>query len=140
MFESITPWVITALFGGAAAAVFALKKGNPSRRGFVSPSIKDLVKTQIVDSEFDGRSLLNWVNDNKPTREVKVLLVKPTAFWINKFGLKDAEAIDVERNLIGCIIDIKKEEVLKIQLFSFSTMSDTMQAKFGDGDRIVLTT
>ncbi|MBQ7704003.1 MAG: hypothetical protein IJT73_01030 [Selenomonadaceae bacterium] len=138
MFETIPSWLVFALIGGGAA-VFALKSGILPLSIFPRSSIKEMVKSQIVDDEFDGRSLIQWINKNSAAGNVKILLVKPTKAWIKKLNLKDAEKIDAEKNLIGCIVDMQSEKVLKMQLFSFSSMSNSMQAKFNGEDQIVLT-
>lgn len=136
MLETISPWLIGAALGGAAM----LFVGKKFLMKIARPSVKELVKTQIVDDEFDGSSLLKWAQQHRIDGDIKILVVKPTPFWVKKLNLKDAESIDAQRNLIGCMVDTKSEKLLAIQLFSFGKMSDTMIGKFGDSDRFILTT
>lgn len=111
-----------------------------SWREIARPLVKELFKTQIVDDEFDGSSLLKCAQQHRVDGDIKILVVKPTPFWVKKLNLKDAESIDAQRNLIGCMVDTKSEKLLATQLFSFGRMSDTTIGKFGDNDRFVLTT
>lgn len=134
MLETISPWLAGALIGGAAV-FFAVKK-SMSKAGM---SVKELVRSQIVDDEFDGRSLLDWAKRHHTKGDIKILVVKPTDVWIKKLNLKDAESIDSQRNLIGYMINAKTDELVSIQLFSFSSMSNTMSQKFGGNDEFVLT-
>lgn len=138
MFESMTPWLIAAVVGGGCA-VFAIKKGVLSPSKSAHMSVEDLVRNQIVDDEFDGRSLLEWVKRKRPQGDFKVVVVKPTAAWIKRLGLKDAQSIDAEKNLIGCMMDAKVETVLDMQLFSFSSMSSKMRDNFKGSDEFVVT-
>ncbi len=138
MFESMTPWLIAAVVGGGCA-VFAIKKGilSPSKSALIS--VEDLVRNQIVDDEFDGRSLLAWVKRKRPQGDFKIIVVKPTAAWIKRLGLKDAQSIDANKNLIGCMMDAKSEEILDMQLFSFSSISKKMRDNFKGSDEFVVT-
>lgn len=138
MFESMTPWLIAAVVGGGCA-VFAIKKGilSPSKSALIS--VEDLVRNQIVDDEFDGRSLLAWVKRKRPQGDFKIIVVKPTAAWIKRLGLKDAQSIDANKNLIGCMMDAKSEEILDMQLFSFSSISKKIRDNFKGSDEFVVT-
>lgn len=138
MFESMTPWLIAAAIGGGCA-VFAIKNGMLPLSKSARTSVEDLVKNQIVDDEFDGRSLLTWAKRNRPQGEFKIVLVKPTATWIKRLGLTDAQNIDAEKNLIGCMMDAKSNKVLDMQLFTFSSMSKKMRDNFKDSDEFVVT-
>lgn len=139
MFEAITSPSLWAIALAGAGVVYLVKSGklfgNPFKMSF-----SDLVKQQIVEDEFDGRSLLAWIKQNQLPGEIKILVAKPTKFWMKKIGLKGAEHIDTERNLIACILDAKNEEVVKIQLFSFSKISDDMREKFAHQDEIIFST
>lgn len=133
MFEIVTslPWVIVAVVG-AFIVLFAVNKNT------LHFSVEELVKSQIVNDEFDDHSLINWIKENRPATDIKILVVKPTAFWTRSLRLSGAEKIDTQRNLIGCIVDDKTEKVLTVRLFNFRSMSKRMAAKFGKRDEILL--
>lgn len=132
-----------AVIGGAVIVVgggmaYAMTHGKLPLPDFLKMSINDLVRDQIIDDEFDGGSLLNWIKENRTTEEIKVLVVKPTKFWLKKLNLKSADKIDAEKNLIGCMID-SEGKLLSMQLFTFSTISQTMQKKFNAEGEMILT-
>lgn len=133
MFEIVTslPWVIVAVVG-AFIVLFAVNKNT------LHFSVEELVKSQIVNDEFDDHSLISWIKENRPATDIKILVVKPTAFWTRSLHLSGAEKIDTQRNLIGCIVDDKTEKVLTVRLFNFRSMSKRMAAKFGKRDEILL--
>ena len=136
-----TNWSIAAIIGGAVAIggviLYAIIHGKLPLPSFMRISIDDLVKTQIVDDEFDGVSLLRWIKRNRRDHNVKVVVVKPTQSWIKKLNLKDAEKIDAEKNLLAYMID-DDDKLLTMQLFTFSSISPTMSAKFSSTGEMVL--
>ena len=97
-----------------------------------------LINSQIVSDEFDDYFLLTWIKENRPATDIKILVVKPTAFWVRNLGLIYTERIDTGKNLIGCIIDNKTEKILTMRLFNFRSMSNKMFNKFGKHDEILL--
>ena len=133
MFDIVTslPWVLVAIVG-AFVVVLTINKN------MLRFSVEELVKSQIVNDEFDDHSLVSWIKENRPATDIKILVVKPTAFWTRSLGLHGAEKIDTQRNLIGCIVDDKTEKVLTVRLFNFRSMSKRMAAKFGKRDEILL--
>ena len=136
-----TNWSIATIIGGAVAIggviLYAIIHGKLPLPSFMRISIDDLVKTQIVDDEFDGVSLLRWIKRNRRDHNVKVVVVKPTQSWIKKLNLKDAEKIDAEKNLLAYMID-DDDKLLTMQLFTFSSISPTMSAKFSSTGEMVL--
>lgn len=136
-----TNWSIATIIGGAVAIggviLYAIIHGKLPLPSFMRISIDDLVKTQIVDDEFDGVSLLRWVNKNRRDNSIKVVVVKPTQSWIKKLNLKDAENLDAEKNLLAYMID-DDGKLLAMQLFTFSSISPTMSAKFSSTGEMVL--
>ena len=135
-----TNWSIAAIIGGSVAIggviLYAIIHGKLPLPSFMRISIDDLVKTQIVDDEFDGVSLLRWIKRNRRDN-VKVVVVKPTQSWIKKLNLKDAKNIDAEKNLLAYMID-DDDKLLTMQLFTFSSISPTMSAKFSSTGEMVL--
>lgn len=144
MFESITfsSWIIATAVGGIAivggGVTYAMAHGKIPLPDFLKVSIDELVKTQIVDDEFDGTSLMTWIKKNRSSTKFKVLVVKPTKIYLKKFNLKDGENIDSEKNLIACMINDKGKYV-NMQLFTFSSVSSKMQEKFNDNGELCIT-
>ena len=131
------PAAVCGILSGGGIVTYAVTHGKLPLPKFMRTSINELVEKQIVDDEFDGSSLMSWIRKNRPDGNFKVLVVKPTQTWLKKLNLKDAENINVEKNLIGCIVS-DKGKLLSIQLFSFSSISSKMLEKFNDTDEMIV--
>lgn len=99
-----------------------------------------LLQNQITSDTFDDNMLAKWIRQNRAayTEGRQMLLVHCTKTWLTQLGYENFPAVNADKNLIACIVELDTGEVIREQLFSFGSMDEKMKARFKGKDELFL--
>lgn len=139
---SVPMWaLVLAVLLGAGIAIFILRHHHQStpHKPWLKPWT-DLMEHQVIEEEFDGRSLARWVKAHLDdyTEGRVMLAVKCTEAWVSRLGYEYPEDLDEQKNIIAFLCDQTSGETIHIQLFSFGSIGEKINAELGTKGEMVI--